>query len=133
MDQPQVKDRLRTEIVTDVQLERAFTAFRRGFLEGNEATEIFLSWCLSRVNVSNTEYVYTVSAEEQLALSRLKENFTSIRDLIVYAMYEPLWTVRDAAMRLGLDKDADAKEIYVRQICEPAEEHEIKKTIPSFG
>jgi SAM-dependent methyltransferase len=132
MDQLPVNDRLRTEIVTDVPLERAFTLLRRGFLEGNESKHIPYMVSLA-CQCFNTEYVYAVSAEEQVALSRLKENLTSIRDLIVYAMYEPLWTVRDAAIRLGLDKDADAKEIYIRQICEPAEEHEIKKTIPSFG
>jgi SAM-dependent methyltransferase len=132
MDQRPVKDRLRSEILNDVRYERAFTAFRRGFLERNEAKHIQYMVSLA-CQCFNTEYVYAVSAEEQLALARLKENFTSIRDLIVYSMYQPLWTVRDAAMRLGIDNDDDAKEIYVRQICEPAEENEIKKTIPSFG
>ncbi len=132
MDQPRKNDRLRTEIVADVQLERAFTKFRRGFLEGNEARHIPYMVSLA-CQCFNTEYVYGVSAEEQIALSRLKENLNSVRDLIVYAMYEPLWKVRDTAIRLGIDKDADAKEIYIRQICEPAEEDEIKKNIPSFG
>lgn len=132
MDQPPINDRLRSEILTDIRYERAFTAFRRGFLERNEAKHIEYMVSLA-CQCFNNEYVWAVSVEEQFALARLKENFTSIGDLIVYAMYEPLWTVRDAAIKLGIDKDADAKEIYVRQICEPAEEDEIKKTIPSFG
>jgi SAM-dependent methyltransferase len=53
--------------------------------------------------------------------------------LIVYAMYEPFWKARDAAVRLGLDRDPDAKELFIRQISEPAEEEEIKKSIQSFG
>src|ERR1700678_2624743 len=132
MDQLPVNDRLRTEILNDVRYERAFTAFRRGFLERNEAKHIEYMVSLA-CQCFNNEYVWPVSAEEQVALARLKENLTSIRDLIVYSMYEPLWTVRDEAIRLGIDRDADAKEIYVRQICEPDEEREIKKTIPSFG
>jgi SAM-dependent methyltransferase len=132
VDQLKTRDRLRTEIVTDVALERAFTLLRRGFLTGNESKHISYMVSLA-CQCFNTEYVYAVSAEEQIALSRLKENLSSIRDLIVYSMYEPLWKVRDTAIRLGIDKDADAKEIYIRQICEPAEEDEIKKNIPSFG
>jgi SAM-dependent methyltransferase len=132
MDQPRGSDRLRTEIFTDLRYERVFTAFRRGFLERNETKHVDYMVSLA-CQCFNNEYVWAVSAEEQLALARLKENLSSIRDLVVYAMYEPLWRMRDAAVRLGLDKDADAKEIYVRQICEPAEELEIKKNIPSFG
>jgi SAM-dependent methyltransferase len=132
MDQAWGNDRLRTEILTDLRFERAFTAFRRGFLERNETKHIEYMVSLA-CQCFNNEYVWAVSAEEQLALSRLKENFSSVRDLIVYAMYEPLWTVREAAKHLGLDRDADAREIYIRQICEPDEEHEIKKNIPSFG
>jgi SAM-dependent methyltransferase len=132
MDQPPINDRLRTEILTDVRYERAFTAFRRGFLERNETKHIEYMVSLA-CQCFNNEYVWAVSDEEQVALARLKENLTSIRDLIVYAMYEPLWTVREAAIKLGIDKDPDAKEIYVRQICDPEEENEIKKTIPSFG
>jgi SAM-dependent methyltransferase len=132
MDQLPVNDRLRTEILNDARYERAFTAFRRGFLERNEGKHIEYMVSLA-CQCFNNEYVWPVSADEQIALARLKENFSSIRDLVVYAMYEPLWTVRDAAIKLGIDKDADAKEIYIRQICEPDEEREIKKAIPSFG
>ncbi len=132
MDQQQTPDRLRTQILTDVQFERVLTAFRKGFLLRTGAENIPFMVSLA-CQCFNNEYVYAVGAEEQLALARLKENLTSVRDLIVYAMYEPLWKVRDAAVRLGLDQDPEAREFFVRQISEPAEEEEIKKSIPSFG
>lgn len=132
MDQQQTRDPLRTQILNDVQFERVFTAFRKGFLLRTAADRIPFMVSLAS-QCFNNEYIYAVSVEEQLALARLKENFTSVRDLIVYAMYEPLWTVRDAAVRLGLENDPDARELFIRQISEPAEEEEIKKSIPSFG
>src|SRR5579864_8733656 len=128
MDQLRIYDRLRTEILTDIQLERVHTAFRRGFLLRTSADRIPFMVSLA-CQCFNNEYIYAVSAEEQVTLARMKENFASIRDLIVYAMYEPLWTVRDAAVRLGLERDPDARELFVRQISEPAEEEEIKKSI----
>jgi SAM-dependent methyltransferase len=132
MNQPRIYDRLRTEILTDIQLERVHTAFRKGFLLRTGAENIPFMVSLA-CQCFNNEYIYAVSAEEQLALARLKENLASVRDLIVHAMYEPLGTVRDAAVRFGLERDPDAGELFVRQISEPAEEEEIKKGIQSFG
>jgi SAM-dependent methyltransferase len=132
MDQPHMHDSLRREILAGVQFERMLTAFRKGFLEGRGTEHIPFMVSLA-CQCFNNEYIYPVSAEEQRAVSCLKERFASVRDLIVYAMYEPLWTVRDTAFRLGLDHDPDAQEIFKRQISEPAEEEEIKKNIPSFG
>src|SRR5579864_2641940 len=132
MDQPRIYDRLRTEILTDIQLERVHTAFRKGFLLRTAADCIPFMVSLA-CQCFNNEYIYAVSAEEQVALASLKKNFASIRDLIVYAMYEPLWTLRDAAVQLGLDRDPEANVLFTRQISEPAEEEEIKKSIQSFG
>jgi SAM-dependent methyltransferase len=132
VEQAQLRDQLRTEILANVEFEPVLTAFRRGFLEGrgNENIPFMVSLACQ---CFNNEYIYPVSEEEQRAVLRLKEHLASVRDLIVYAMYEPLHTVRDAAFRLGLDRDPDAQEIFTRQICEPAEEWEIKKSILSFG
>jgi SAM-dependent methyltransferase len=132
VDQPQIHDRLRREILADVQFERVLTAFRRSFLEGKGKEHIPFMVSLA-CQCFNNEYIYPVSEEEQRAVLCLKERIMSVRDLIVYAMYEPLNTVRDAAFRFGIDRDPDAQEIFRRQICEPAEEEEIKKNIPSFG
>jgi len=132
IEQPRKHDPLRTEILTDANFERVLTAFRKGFLERTGAEHIPFMVSLA-CQCFNNEYIYAFSAEEQRALPRLKQNLTSVRDLIVYAMYEPLWTVRDAAVRLRLDRDPDARELFIRQISEPAEEDEIKKHIPSFG
>src|SRR5579864_5294561 len=101
MDQLRICDRLRTEILTDLQLERVHTAFRRAFLEGTANEDIPFMVSLA-CQCFNNEYIYPVSLEEQLAVSRLKQTVNSVRDLIVYAMYEPLWTIRDVAVRLGL-------------------------------
>jgi len=132
MGQPPTRDALRTGILTDASFERVLTAFRKGFLQGTVKENIPFMVSLA-CQCFNNEYIYAVSDDEQVALARLKENLASIRDLIVYAMYEPLWTVRDAAVRLGLDRDTDATELFTRQIAEPAEEEEIKKSIQSFG
>jgi len=132
MDQSRICDRLRTEILTDLQLERVHTAFRRAFLAGAATEDIPFMVSLA-CQCFNNEYIYPVSLEEQLALSRVKQRIDSIRDLIVYAMYEPLWTVRDAAVRFCLDRDPEANVLFTRQISEPVEEEEIKKSIPSFG
>jgi SAM-dependent methyltransferase len=132
VDQPRIQDPLRSEILADLELERLHTAFRRAFLEGKGREHIPFMVSLA-CQCFNNEYVYPVSEEEQRAVLRLRECFASVRDLILYSMYEPLYTVRDAALRFGLDRDPDAQEIFRRQICEPAEEEEIKKNIPSFG
>ena len=132
VDQPRIQDPLRSEILADLELERLHTAFRKSFLEGKGREHIPFMVSLA-CQCFNNEYVYPVSEEEQRAVLRLKEHIASVRDLILYSMYEPLYTVRDAALRFGLDRDPDAQEIFRRQICEPAEEEEIKKSIPSFG
>ena len=103
-DQPHLHDSLRREILTDVQFERVLGAFRKGFLEGR-STDYIPFMVSVACQCFNNEYIYPVTKEEQDAVSRLKERFASVRDLIVYAMYEPLWTVREAALRFGLEAE----------------------------
>ncbi|MBF0383430.1 MAG: tetratricopeptide repeat protein [Magnetococcales bacterium] len=90
------------------------------------------------------EYIFFVTPEEQFSLIELerivqeklkKPELTDIFEIVLLACYKPLFTLPFAAQLLNVDiwsGNNNLQALFKKQIIEPLEEAEIKKTISSL-
>ncbi len=149
LDDPLLHRLLRRTIVSALAAERLLTQLRRIFLDRVTLGEAPLNESHFRLMVSlacqcfNNEYIYAVDESGEVAEleRRLRETIAGgkemrAEELVVYAMYAPLWTLgeglRISKTRWAADQP-DLDELIGRQIREHAEEKAIRKEIDSFG
>jgi SAM-dependent methyltransferase len=143
LDHPLVHRLLRRTIVSDVPFERLLTVLRRAFLLGEVGGKDIRFPVSLACQCFNNEYIYAVGTDEEEELSRLAEKLrgqlrlaarVEAEDLAVFAMYAPLGSLGDSNSPLPeFTADPDFGELFTRQVLEPREEEELRKTIPSFG
>ncbi len=149
LDEPLVHALLRKTIIGDLSFERLFTLLRRSCLVAVNNGNVPLLTPRLMVSLAcqcfNNEYVYAVSPDEEVALSANEAALRAALDtraesklwpqLVVQAMYMPLWQLDRDAQLLSLEMplDADLGELLDRQVRERAEEVALRATIPSFG
>jgi SAM-dependent methyltransferase len=120
-----------------VEMERLLTAVRAALLltpEKAGADILGFASALAQQCFIN-EYVFSVTPAETERLAALKQGDPSKRSpltLLIIAMYEPLGSLPDAIALFKGDWPPAVKTVVTQQIAEPAEERQLRASIPAL-
>lgn len=136
LDRTLIHSVLRRALLSDVELEVAFTVLRKGYLRAEDDLAEHRTLMISiAAQCFNNDYVWGVTPGETLQLERLRlRKKLSSDELIKLAMYQPLWKLSPALLQAHLDECAtDLDYLLSKQVHEPRRELEIQVSVPSLG
>jgi SAM-dependent methyltransferase len=136
LDRPLVHTLLRRALLSEIDLELAFTQLRQAFLESDTAPIEHRGLIASvAAQCFNNNYSWLTTAREQQRLdSLLEKEALSVDELMISAMYRPLWMLLDEVWEPHFEcYDPDFAYLLSKQVREPNLELELQQSMSSLG